>query len=210
MAIKGTHNGSSRQRKERFLELLEPVHDNLARFARSMTGGEEDARDLVGETVLRALENFDELRDEQAFLAWLFTIAARLQRRRARRAQLFGPYEEREIVRRPAPGSSPETAHDISALYSALDRLGAKERETIVLFEIAGLSLEEVREVQGGSLSGVKSRLVRGRRKLARLLGEDRESREGSGTVSAAPKGTTYRSTTGSEPFIYAAAQNND
>lgn len=206
---------SPQQRKERFLLLLEPVHDSLARFARSMTNGSEEARDLVGETVLRALENFGELKDDRAFLAWLFTIATRLQRRREKRAKLFGVYDEVEISRRPSPVSSPETAHDVSVLYSGLAQLGRKERETIVLFEIAGLSLEEVRQAQGGSLSGVKSRLVRGRKKLTKLLGEDSEGNKG-GAVTApavpAPKLTEakYEGHNRSEPFIYAAAQSND
>lgn len=210
MTVRDTTSESAERRKERFLTLLEPVHDNLARFARSMARGEEEARDLVGETVLRALEKFDGLKDERAFLGWLFTIALRLHRRRARRAELFGPYDEEEVARRPSSNPSPETAHDVSALYGALDRLGARERETMVLFEIAGLSLEEVRGVQGGSLSGVKSRLVRGRRKLAKLLGEDDPVKKEPADSSATRMETRQVTDNRSEPFIYAAARSND
>jgi DNA-directed RNA polymerase specialized sigma24 family protein len=35
-----------------------------------------------------------------------------------------------------------------------------------VLFEISGFPLEEIRQLQGGTLSGVKSRLKRGREQL--------------------------------------------
>jgi RNA polymerase sigma-70 factor (ECF subfamily) len=62
-------------------------------------------------------------------------------------------------------------------LHAALGRLPGTQREAIVLFELAGLSLEDVREVQGGSLSGVKSRIVRGRRRLAELLGANDQER---------------------------------
>ncbi len=48
--------------------------------------------------------------------------------------------------------------------------LPEKQREALALFEISGLSIEEVREIQGGSLSAVKMRLVRGREQLALLL----------------------------------------
>lgn len=41
----------------------------------------------------------------------------------------------------------------------------------MILFEIVGLSLNEIQTIQGGSLSGVKSRLVRGRKHLARIMG---------------------------------------
>ncbi len=181
MAISGNDPINLQERKRRFLELLEPVHDNLARFARSIAAGDEDARDLVGETVLRALEHFDELKDEKAFLGWLFTIAVRLGRRWESRRKTFGPYDEAEVARRPSEGVSPEVRHDIAMLYNALRRLREEEREAIILFEIAGLSLEEVREVQGGSLSGVKSRLALGRKKLARLLGAAREDKTEAG-----------------------------
>jgi RNA polymerase sigma-70 factor (ECF subfamily) len=173
-----------RERKERFLHLLEPVHDNLARFARSLARDEEETRDLVGETVLRALEAFDDLSDRRAFLSWLFTIAVRLHRRRVKRGELWGAYDESDVARRTSPQASPETRHDVAILYDAIARLKESEREAILLFEIAGLSLIEIREVQGGTLSGVKSRLARGRRKLARMLGVTDEVRsEGNESV---------------------------
>ena len=49
----------------------------------------------------------------------------------------------------------------------ALQTLSERERAAILLFEIAGLSLEEVRHIQGEmSLSTIKSRLSRSRAKL--------------------------------------------
>ena len=171
MGISHRDDTSLNERKGRFLELLQPVHDNLARFARSIVRNDEEARDLVGETVLRALEHFDELKDEKAFLSWLFTIAVRLGRRWEKERRRYGEYDEVEVASRPSEEPSPDVQHDIAILYTALHRLRDGEREALLLFEIAGLSLEEVREVQGGSLSGVKSRLVRGRKKLEKLLG---------------------------------------
>jgi hypothetical protein len=44
-------------------------------------------------------------------------------------------------------------------------------RETVVLFEVSDFTLEEIHKVQGGSLSGVKLRLKRGRELLAKTLG---------------------------------------
>jgi DNA-directed RNA polymerase specialized sigma24 family protein len=41
-----------------------------------------------------------------------------------------------------------------------------------VLFELSGFSIEEIREIQGGSISGVKTRLVRGREALRSMLTE--------------------------------------
>ena len=52
-------------------------------------------------------------------------------------------------------------------MLAALDSLSEKERTAILLFEIGGLSLEEIRNVQKEkSISAVKSRLSRTRVKL--------------------------------------------
>jgi DNA-directed RNA polymerase specialized sigma24 family protein len=56
-------------------------------------------------------------------------------------------------------------------MLAALDTLNEKERTAILLFEIGGLSLEEIRKVQKEiSISAVKSRLSRTRLKLRKTI----------------------------------------
>jgi RNA polymerase sigma-70 factor (ECF subfamily) len=165
------------QRKARFMELFLPVRDRLHRFARAMARTAEDADDLVSETVLAAFEGFDTIRDQKAFLSFLLTIAVRRHRSTIGRRKFFGEYDEGTAGSIPHPGPAPDAAAESAMLHAALGRLPGTQREAIVLFELAGLSLEDVREVQGGSLSGVKSRIVRGRRRLAELLGANDEDR---------------------------------
>ena len=153
------------------MALLDPVHDNLARYVRAMSRNADEARDLMSETLLAAYESFDTLKAPAAFLSYLFTIARRTCRHRARRFRLFAEYDAAHAAQLRATTPAPDAAADIPALYNALDRLPAEQREAVVLFELSGLSLEEIRELQGGTLSGVKARVARGRRKLAKLLG---------------------------------------
>lgn len=160
-------------RSERFLRLLEPQQDTLWRFVRSMVRTHHEAEDVVSETVLQALEGFHRLRDEQAFVSFLFTIASRIVKRQRWRKRLFGEYDETSVEQRHHADPLPDVQADIDLLRTALQKLPVKTREAIVMFELTGFSLEEIRTVQGGSLSGVKSRLVRGRQQLARLLDAD-------------------------------------
>ena len=155
------------------MAMLLPVRDRLVRFARGMVRRPEDAEDLIGDTMLAAYERFEQVRDEKAFLSYLFTIAVRVHRQKKWRRRLFGPYDEEKASELPSRGTAPDVSADIQILRKALARLPEKQREAVVLFELSGLSLEEIREVQGGSLSGVKSRLTRGREKLAELLLEE-------------------------------------
>ncbi|RPI68754.1 MAG: RNA polymerase sigma factor [Ignavibacteriae bacterium] len=160
-------------RSERFLRLLEPQQATLWRFVRSMVRTHHEAEDVVSETILQALEGFHRLRDEQAFVSFLFTIASRIVKRQRWRRRLFGEYDEPSIEQRHHADPLPDVQADIDLLRTALQKLPVKTREAIVMFELTGFSLEEIRTVQGGSLSGVKSRLVRGRQQLARLLDAD-------------------------------------
>jgi len=73
----------------------------------------------------------------------------------------------------PYRGANAETNLDVEILYKALQKLPASQAEAIVLFEISGFSLNEITEIQGGTLSGVKTRLKRGREKLASILNKN-------------------------------------
>lgn len=173
-----------RSRHERFLELLRPHQASLSRFARAMTRDAESARDLISETVLKAFENFDKIKDHQSFLSYLFTIAVRTHQRDAKRQARFSNEELESFASHRATTPSPEVAVDVRILYEALAQLPEKQREAVIMFEIAGLSLEEIRVIQGGSLSGVKSRIARGREALGDLLGVHADRKPESITIS--------------------------
>lgn len=57
-------------------------------------------------------------------------------------------------------------------LNKALGVLTAKERAAILLFEIAGFSIEEIVTIQKERISAVKSRLSRARKKLKKQITE--------------------------------------
>jgi RNA polymerase sigma-70 factor (ECF subfamily) len=161
------------ERNGEFLTLLQAVEPSLSRFTHAMTRDRESARDLAAETILIALEKFHTLQNKQAFLSFLLTIASRLYKKKQWRLRFWSAYDE-HLIREQSdnnPGSQPDISTDVKVLYQALARLPANQREAVVLFEINGLSLEEIHTIQGGSLSGVKSRVARARQKLAQLLG---------------------------------------
>lgn len=163
------------QRQAQFLALLEPCHSAFTRYVRAMTRNSDDARDVVGETLLRAFEHFHELRNPDAFLFYLISIARREYSKMTRRRLLFIGYAPRHEDLLVDHSAAPDAYPDVAILYRAIAKLPFRMREALVLFELSGLSLEEIRVLQGGSLSGVKSRVARGRQKLATLLGEREE-----------------------------------
>jgi RNA polymerase sigma-70 factor, ECF subfamily len=170
---------TERAKKEIFLTLLEPVWQNLNGYARALTGNTEDARDLVSDTLLAAFESFEKLKDKDAFKSYLFTIARRKYKRNKWRLRLFSSYDEypeHEAFNFESPDTKPDIRADVGLLYKAMQKLPDKQREALALFELSGLNLQEIQKVQGGTLSGVKSRLKRAREKLAELLRESEKS----------------------------------
>jgi RNA polymerase sigma-70 factor, ECF subfamily len=161
------------ERKEKFLALLEPVYPRLSRYALAMTHNREDAKDLVGEAILVALERFDSIRSDDGFPGFLYRIVARTHKRWHRRERLNVGIEEVQLETIVDPRAMPDAAAEMAIVMAALDKLPAKMKETILLFDIGDLSLEEIRNIQGGTLSGVKTRLRRGRDMLKQLLGID-------------------------------------
>jgi RNA polymerase sigma-70 factor, ECF subfamily len=155
-----------------FWGLVEENRGHLWRFALGLTHSREEARDLASETVLAQYRSFRRLRDHSAFKKSLFTIAIRIHRRQRWRRRIFSePEPAFEYSTEPAG----ESHYDLDLLMEALEQLPVQQREAVLLFEISGMSLEEVHAVQGGSLSGVKSRLKRAREALREIL-VDREN----------------------------------
>lgn len=139
----------------------------------------------VYRSVLRDVRNPDEAEDvtQTAFLdayralkrgdeplrprAWLLTIAQNAARRRYR-ARAAAPREvELEAELLVAAGETGPTAVEIRQAFA---RLGARQREALVLREIAGRSYAEIAAALDLSLAAVETLLFRARRALQREL----------------------------------------
>ena len=165
-------------KQEVFKDLYNPCHQAFLRYCRGLTGDRDDALDLAGEAVLIVFENLERIRKKDSFKAYLFSVARRLRLQHYRRIRFRGVYDEKLAELLPDQDSLPDTDHDVALLYDLLGKLPHKQKEALVLFEISGFSLEEIRQLQGGSLSAVKMRLKRGRKQLRLWLNEPLERRK--------------------------------
>ena len=143
-----------------------PCHQAFMGYCRGLTSNRDDARDLAGEAVLIVYGNLEILRKKDSFKAYLFGVARRLRMHQYRRSKFSGGWDEAAAELLPDTGSASDAGYDVEVLYCLLGKLPPRQRECVVLFELSGFSLEEIRQMQGGTLSGVKSRLKRGREQL--------------------------------------------
>ena len=153
-----------------FLKYYEPVHENFCKYCRAISGNQIDADDLIQDSILNVLENFEKIRDLSVFKSFLFSVASNLYKKKQRRNKFKASFNEEEVSQIIDYGQNQEYLTEFKIVYEKILSLPERMAETIVLFHISDLSLEEIQKIQGGSLSAVKSRLQRGREKVLSLL----------------------------------------
>jgi len=156
--------------KNEFEILASENYSKLERFVYTLVRNNEDAKDIVQETLITAYHNFDKLKNKEAFLSFIFTIASRKRIDHYRKNKRIS-LEHCDIFSfLPSDDLNSEEKMDLVFLYEAIDQLPQKIKEAVLLFEIYGFKLKEVANIQSASVSAVKLRLYRGRKKLKSIL----------------------------------------
>ena len=148
-----------------------PAHvDQLYRFALRLARNPDRARDIVQESVLRALQHETTVRDPRA---WLFQIVYRTfinHRRKDERRGMSDEVSWRDEVELESgvdPLPSLMTAEDVR---KAVDNLPEAFRAVVWLSDAERLRLREIAHILDCPLGTVASRLERGRQELRRML----------------------------------------
>jgi len=171
LTIRTTKDSSvDKDKKEDFMKYYEPIHDQLYRFCRAIAGNVQDAEDLMQDTILNVLDGFHRIDNLSAFKAFAFSVASNLQKMKHRRSKFSTNFNEEEINQIVDSGQNLEYYADFNIVYEKLLSLPSRTSETLILYHISDLSVEDIRDIQGGSISAVKSRLQRGRAKVLSLL----------------------------------------
>jgi RNA polymerase sigma-70 factor (ECF subfamily) len=156
--------------KLEFLNHYEPVHNQLYKFCRAISGNTEDAEDLMQDTLLNVFERFNEIKDLSVFKSYVFSVASNLHKMKLRRNKFKASFNEEETNQIVDFGQNQEHFTEFKIVYEKILSLPAKTSETLILYHISDLSVNDIQKIQGGSISAVKSRLQRGREKVLSLL----------------------------------------
>ena len=164
--------GGSREAFDRLARRWTP---KLVRYATSVQGRPELARDIVQETWVAVVRGMKRLDDPSRFPAWIYSIAhrkcidgIRLNQRQRRLIESVG--HEADVASasdqgRPDPG-------DQSDLATAISRLSQEQREVVHLFYGEDLSIDDIASILTVPAGTVKSRLHHARETLKNHLGE--------------------------------------
>lgn len=165
-------------------ELLRTLAPRASRIVHSLAGPTPSHDDLVQESLvdlLRALPRFEGRSSVETFLYGVCVHVVRRHRRAGARflralESFFGASARRD----PSPGPYRElrAGERARAIHRLLDRLPARRREVLVLYEMEGRSAAEIAGILGIPEATVYTRLHHARKALRRLAEKAPELRE--------------------------------
>jgi len=148
-------------------------------FVRRRITDPSRAEDLVGEILLRIHQNLDSVDDRERLVKWVFRVARNAiideYRRAGRGREQPVPELAAGAVEEPESGADDESGvleELAGCLRPLLDGLPVEQRRAVELIDLDGVPQSRAARDEGVSLSGMKSRVQRGRRRLAELLGQ--------------------------------------
>lgn len=144
----------------------------LRAFAWTFCSNPEDADDLVQETLVRAINSFDQYSEGTRLKSWLFTIMRNTfsTRYRKRERESIGiPQGMLDNLTTPATQEWSVHAREV---YAALMRIPLQYRNVLILVVLMNESYEDVAKIYGCKVGTIKSRMNRARQRLKEELGE--------------------------------------
>lgn len=156
-------------------EWIESNLDRLYGYAFALSQDSEQARDLVQECALRALEASRQPTEPAAYRAWLFRILRNAFVDRCRKGGTEVDIDAAaEVVDDDDAGwSGDRRVVDVVTIRIAVAKLPIAQREIIALVDFVGFSYAETARVLDIAEGTVMSRLSRARKALLDLIAED-------------------------------------
>ncbi|MCX7785323.1 MAG: sigma-70 family RNA polymerase sigma factor [candidate division WOR-3 bacterium] len=161
-----------------FEELVRRYERKVYNLVYRMLGNEEDAKDALQDTFIRAYRFIKKFKGKSSFYTWLYRIAAnvcftRLKTRKTKEPEVGVSLDEPIIDESEMPRELPDYKESPEhlfhrqqlqkALQDAINELPSDYRSVVILRDLQGLSNKEVSKALNLSIAAVKSRLHRGR-----------------------------------------------
>jgi len=161
------------------------VHRGLRAFVVRRVANDAEVEDIIQEVFLRMHRRLECLKDPRRVVSWMFQIT-----RHAIADYYRAPERRREVPAglavdmdgthpwpidhlTPATTDTDRLREELAACLPPLtEKLSSPYREAVTLVELEGLTQSAAAKRLGLSVSGMKSRVQRGRRRLKRLLEE--------------------------------------
>ncbi len=162
-------------------EIWQQIHNGLRAFIAKRVANEAEVDDIVQDVWLKMQRGLDGLKDQSRLISWIYQIARHAiidhyrapGRRREMPAGLAADLEAHQSAstRTTASEDSGQLRTELAGcLRPMIERLSGEYRQAVILVDLEGVVQQEAAAQLGLSLSGMKSRVQRGRRQLKEML----------------------------------------
>ena len=133
----------------------------------------EDLEDVTSDVFIKAYEHLGSYRPDHPFGTWLYRLAANHvidQTRRRKKERLRSEMPEQVADPRPTAEDAVEGDERATLLRDALGAVDSRFRDALFLVYVEGHGVEEAARMLGVPEGTMKTRLMRGREALRRVL----------------------------------------
>jgi RNA polymerase sigma-70 factor (ECF subfamily) len=174
-------NGGGIDMEAHVQEMWQDIHVALRSFIVKRVANEAEADDIVQDVWLKMQRGLDGLKDQNRLISWTYQIARHAiidhyrapDRRREMPAGLAADLEayQSSSGKQMASQDSGQLRTELAGcLRPMIEQLSEDYRQAVTLVDLEGLTQQEAAAQLGLSLSGMKSRVQRGRRQLKGML----------------------------------------
>jgi RNA polymerase sigma-70 factor (ECF subfamily) len=155
-----------------FKEHIWPLRDKMFRLAHRITLSQEEAEDVVQDTMERLWRERDNFSLINSIEAWTLRLVRNLSLDRLKRSgrNTVALDAERDVAPVPGTDQQVEMEEKMRIVREAMDRLPEMQRSIMQLRDIEGKTYTEIAEILQISESQVKVYLHRGREKVKKSL----------------------------------------
>ncbi len=158
---------------ETFKSVIYPVRNKLFRFALRLLGDEEEAKDVVQESMIRIWKNRDKLEEISNPEAWCMTVTRNLalDSLRSHQRKHTEPLDAHQVLMAPILDEDESNIEDrLERVAHIISGLPQKYGEIIHLRDIEGYTYEEISEIMDYKMSHVKVSIHRARKMIKEQL----------------------------------------
>lgn len=156
--------------REAFEDLINMYFDRLYKEAYLRCKHEEDAKEVVQETIYKAYKNIKSLKEPKYFKTWISKILINVCNDYLRKNGMIDlEHDENDYVKKVHNDDEVEIKID---LYNAIDELEDKYKDVIILRYIEDLKVEEISKILERPANTIKTHIRKAIKEMKNLLKE--------------------------------------
>ena len=146
--------------------------------ARRMTGNHLDADEVAQEVLIVLYNKLKDFQFKSSLYTWIYKITSTrcinfLRKKNVRQYFSFEDNETKVLKSKEDLVKDLEVKEKLDKLHEVLNKIPLKQREVFILRNFDELSYEEIAEITGGSIGGLKANYFHAIKKIMELMKND-------------------------------------